>query len=69
MDGIPTFSSDQHGVCKGCYLGMYAKTIFPRSDSRSKGILEIIHFDVCGQMMVPSLGKFVNYVLFIDENS
>jgi cAMP phosphodiesterase len=31
--------------------------------------LEIIHFDVCGQMMVPYLEKFVYYVLFIDDYS
>jgi hypothetical protein len=47
VDGLPTFSSDQHRVCKGCALGKYAKTIFPSSDSRSKGILDLIHSDMC----------------------
>jgi hypothetical protein len=52
VDGIPTFSSYQHRVCKGCALGKYTKTVFPTSDNRSKGILDLIHSDVCGPMSV-----------------
>jgi transposase InsO family protein len=37
--------------------------------NRSKGILDIIHSDVCGHMTVPSLGNFVYHVLFIDDYS
>ena len=43
--------------------------MFTISDSRSKGILDIIHSDVCEQMTMPSLGNFVYYVLFIDDYS
>jgi len=67
--GLLNIRVERDGVYKGYALGKNVKGRFTGSDSRSKGILEIIHFDVCGQMMVPSLGKFVNYVLFIDENS
>jgi transposase InsO family protein len=42
---------------------------FSSSDNRSKGILDIIHSDVCGQMTVPSLGNFLYYVIFIDDYS
>jgi hypothetical protein len=45
------------------------KENFSSSDNRSKGILDIIHLDVCRQIMVPSLGKFVYYVIFIDDYS
>jgi hypothetical protein len=45
---------EHDGVCKGCTLGKNAKESFSSSDNRSKGILDIIHSDVCGQMTVPS---------------
>ena len=32
--GLPDFSTEQSGVCKGCALGKYTKTAFPRNDSR-----------------------------------
>jgi len=57
------------GVCKGCALGKNARKSFPSNDSKSKGILDIIHSDVCGKMMITSLGNFLYYVSFIDEFS
>lgn len=50
VTSLPSFSSEQQGVCKGCVLGKYAKTTFLSSDSRSKEILVLIHYDVCGPM-------------------
>ena len=38
-------------------------------DTREKGILELRHSDVFRPMCVPSLGKFVYYVSFIDDFS
>jgi hypothetical protein len=35
-------------VCRGCAFGKNAKIAFPRSESRSKGILDLIHYDVWG---------------------
>jgi hypothetical protein len=34
---------------------------------RAKRILELVHSDVLGPVYVPSLGKFVYYVSFIDD--
>ena len=34
---------------------------------REEGILQLVHNDVFGPMSVPSLGKSVYYVSFIDE--
>jgi transposase InsO family protein len=31
--------------------------------------MDIIHSNVCGQMTMPSLGKFLYYVIFIDDYS
>jgi transposase InsO family protein len=69
VTGLLEIQIDHDRVCKGCALGKNFKGSFTSSDSRSKGILDIIHFDVCGQMMVPSLGNFVYYVLFINDYS
>jgi len=45
---LPYFSVEQQGMCRGCTLGKNAKASFPSSESRSKGILDLIHSDVCG---------------------
>jgi hypothetical protein len=66
---LPDMQVEHDGVCKGCTLGKNAKGIFSRSDNRSKGILDIIHSDVCRQMIVASLGNFVYYFIFIDDYS
>jgi hypothetical protein len=36
---------------------------------RVEGILHLVHSDVFGPVLVPSLGKYVYYVSFIDELS
>jgi hypothetical protein len=60
---------ENDGVCKGCALGNNAKGIFSISDNKSKGMLDIIHLDVCGQMTMPSLGKYLYYLIFINDYS
>jgi hypothetical protein len=39
-------------MCRGCALSKNAKAAFPSSKSRSKGILDIIHSNVCGSRLV-----------------
>jgi transposase InsO family protein len=56
-------------VCRGCALGKNIKKPFPSSENRSKGILDLIHSDVCGPMTVKSLGGYLYYVTFIDDFS
>jgi hypothetical protein len=48
VTGMPQFNIEHQEVCRGCALGKYTKTVFPSSDSRSAGVLELIHTDVCG---------------------
>jgi hypothetical protein len=59
VTGLPNIQVERDCVCKGCSLGKNTKGSFTRSDSRSKGVLDIIHSDVCGQMTMPSLGNFI----------
>ena len=56
-------------MCKGCALGNYVKTAFPSSDSRSKGVLDLVHLDVCGPMSSASLTGCEYFVTFIDDFS
>jgi hypothetical protein len=49
--------------------GKYNRVRFPSSATREKGILELIHSDVFGPVPVPSLGKYMYYVSFIDDFS
>jgi hypothetical protein len=69
VTGLPEFKVDHEGVCKGCAQGKNIKNPFPKSDSKTKGILELIHSDVCGPMPSTSLSGYVYYVSFIDDYS
>ena len=69
VTGLPEFNTEQSDVCRGCALGKYTKTAFPRSDNRSAGILDLIHSDLCGPMSYVSLRGYEYYVTFIDDHS
>jgi hypothetical protein len=43
---------EQQGVCRRCALDKNVKVVFPSSESRPKGILDLIHLDVYGPMSV-----------------
>jgi hypothetical protein len=53
-------------VCKGCALGENVRVVFPRSESTSKGILNINHLYVSGLISIASLQRSSFYVMFID---
>jgi hypothetical protein len=40
--GLPEFSIEQHGVCRGCTLGKHVKDAFQSSEHRSKEILDLV---------------------------
>jgi hypothetical protein len=42
---------------------------FPSSEHRLRGILDLIHSDVCGPMSSTSLTSNIYYVSFIDDSS
>jgi len=52
--------------CEHCIYGKHNRVRFPSGATRAKGILELIHRDVFGTALVPSLGKSVYNVSFID---
>jgi hypothetical protein len=52
-----------------CIYGKHNRVRFPSGATREKGTLELIHSDVFGPVLVPSLGKSIYYVSFIDDFS
>ena len=69
VEVLPEIQAKHEGVCKGCAKGKNKNKTFPNSESKAKGILEIIHSDVCGLMSSSSLSGYVYYVSFIDDFS
>jgi hypothetical protein len=54
---------------KGCALGKNSKDAFPSSESRSKGILDLIHSHVNGPMLVELVQQALYCITFIDDFS
>ena len=52
-----------------CLYGKQNRVRFPSGATKEEGILQLVHSDVFGPVSVPSLGKCVYYVSFIDEFS
>ena len=67
--GAPELSTRKDDVCRGCVLGKYAKTTFPRRSSRAKNALELIHSDICGPMSMTALSGAKYFATFIDDHS
>jgi hypothetical protein len=67
--GLPKFTTERHDPCKGCAMGKYAQIPFPPSEHRSKGVLDLLHYDVCGPMSVELVSGFKYFILFIDDYS
>jgi hypothetical protein len=66
---VPQISIEHQDVCKGCALGNFTKASFPSSDTRSTGILDLVHTDMCGPMNRKSLSGCEYSLTFIDDYS
>jgi transposase InsO family protein len=69
VTGLPKLKVDHEGVCKRCAQGKNIKNPFPKRDSKTEGVLELIHSDVCGRMPSSSISGYVYYASFIDDYS
>lgn len=69
VTGLPKLKPIHSDVCKGCALGKNTKSSFPCSSRKTKGVLELVHSDLCGPMSKPSLGNALYYVIFVDDFS
>ena len=68
VEGMSNNSLD-FDFCENCVCGKQNRVSYPFGSKRAKQILELMHSDVFGPMKVPSLGKSVYYVSFIDDFS
>lgn len=68
IEGISNFSLDFE-FCKDCMYGKQNQVKFSTSATRANRILQLIHSDVFGPVPIPSLGKSLYYVSFIDDFS
>lgn len=69
MTSVPEVSTEHDDVCIGCVLGKFSKETFPRSDKREKGVLDLIHSDICGSLSTKSLKGYEYFMTFIDDVS
>ena len=69
VSSLPEIQENHEGICKGCAQRKKAKKTFPNTETKAKGILQIVHSDVCGPMYSISLSGYVYYVSFIDDFS
>jgi hypothetical protein len=67
--GVPQISTEHQDVCRGCVLGKFTKASFPSNDTKSDGILDLVHTNVCETMSEKSLSGCEYYLTFIDEYS
>ena len=68
VEDLPDCSS-KFDFCEHCIYGKQNHVSFPRKATREKEILELVHSDVFGLVLVPSLGGSRYYVSFIDNFS
>jgi hypothetical protein len=61
------FTTERSDPFKGCAMGKYARRPFPPSEHRTKGVLDLIHSDICGPMSAESMSGFKYFVRFIDD--
>jgi hypothetical protein len=52
--GLCDFKVERTRMCKGCTLGKHAKVTFPRSKHILRGILDLVHSNVCGPISLTS---------------
>lgn len=71
VDGLKISGpKSRNETCKGYFMGKTARTAIPRtSNSRAKGILDLVHTDIAGPLPVLSKGCVLYYVTFIDGMS
>jgi hypothetical protein len=68
VEGVSNCSLD-FDCYEHCLYGKHNRVRLSSGTTRAEGILQLVHSDVFGPVSVPSLGKSVYYVSFIDDFS
>ena len=66
---LPDLKIKHEGTCKGCARGKNIKNPFPKSENKTKGMLELIHYNVHDPMPSISLSGYEYYITSIDDCS
>ena len=69
VTSVPKVRIGHDDVYRGCVFGKFVKATFPRSDTRSEGILDLVHLDICKPMLTTSLWGYKYFVTFINDFS
>lgn len=68
VEGVNFNPVDQQ-PCEICIKGKHSRHPFGKSDSRATGLLQLIHTDLCGPMLVDSIGGSRYILTLIDDYS
>ena len=69
VTGLPDLKIEHEGTCKGCANGKNIKNPFPKSETKTKGMLESIHYDVYDPILSTYLSGYEYYAALIDYYS
>ncbi|KAL0445797.1 UNVERIFIED_CONTAM: hypothetical protein Slati_1707600 [Sesamum latifolium] len=60
LDHLPT--------CESCLKGKMTKKPFVGQSAIAKGLLDLVHTDVCGPLSIPARGGFSYFITFTDDH-
>eukprot|EP00253_Pinus_taeda_P026306 PITA_26306 len=69
VTGMPDFNMNHEGVCQRCAAGKLTRELFPSSESQTTDILQFVHSDLSGMLLLTSLGGYLYYAIFVDDFS
>lgn len=69
VTSFPKIPVEQDGLCKGCVVSKQAKIVYLHSETRSKGVLDLVHFNICGPMHVTLITGSLYFATFINDYS
>ncbi|KAL0286066.1 UNVERIFIED_CONTAM: Transposon Ty2-B Gag-Pol polyprotein [Sesamum radiatum] len=61
LDHLPT--------CRSCLKGKMTKKPFVGQSAIAKGLLDLVHTDVCWALSIPARGGFSYFIIFTDDHS
>ncbi|KAL0378557.1 UNVERIFIED_CONTAM: Retrovirus-related Pol polyprotein from transposon TNT 1-94 [Sesamum radiatum] len=56
-------------TCESCLKGKMTKKPFVGQSAIAKGLLDLVHTDVCGPLSIQSRGGFSYFITFTDDHS
>ncbi len=69
VDGFSFIPNSKLSFCESCLQGKQHRTKFPKSMSRAKQPLDLVHSDLCGKLNEPSLSGAEYFVTFTDDKT